>query len=227
MPLRCGRVASTEALRIPDISKRMLTQTFRDLERDGLIARTVFPTKPPSVEYRLTPLGATILESLASLIQAVASLESRVSFDHVLSVAPATLVALLGDTVPSRFKAPAQSLLHSTGAFEHVGPKFGEWLFDRIAAREENDHVLRRLTALVTLPRQFRDGMALEYDALALALKAFGAPAAEARALALGQRSTVLAGARLSEDVVIEHDARWIPGWTLDFQRCHGPRRLH
>ena len=54
---------------IPDISKRMLTQTFRDLERDGLIARAVFPTKPPSVEYRLTPLGATILEPLGVLIR--------------------------------------------------------------------------------------------------------------------------------------------------------------
>ncbi|MGH6647372.1 winged helix-turn-helix transcriptional regulator [Aquabacterium sp.] len=54
---------------IPDISKRMLTQTFRDLERDGLIARTVFPTKPPSVEYRLTPLGETILEPLNVLVQ--------------------------------------------------------------------------------------------------------------------------------------------------------------
>lgn len=53
---------------IPDISKRMLTQTFRDLERDGLIARTVFPTKPPSVEYRLTPLGETILEPLTVLV---------------------------------------------------------------------------------------------------------------------------------------------------------------
>lgn len=52
---------------IPDISKRMLTQTFRDLERDGLLARTVFPTKPPSVEYRLTPLGETILEPLRAL----------------------------------------------------------------------------------------------------------------------------------------------------------------
>jgi len=52
---------------IPDISKRMLTQTFRDLERDGLIARTVFPTKPPSVEYRLTPLGETIFEPLRAL----------------------------------------------------------------------------------------------------------------------------------------------------------------
>jgi DNA-binding HxlR family transcriptional regulator len=54
---------------IPDISKRMLTQTLRDLERDGLIARAVFPTKPPSVEYRLTPLGETILEPLACLVQ--------------------------------------------------------------------------------------------------------------------------------------------------------------
>ena len=54
---------------IPDISKRMLTQTFRDLERDGLIARTVFPTKPPSVEYCLTPLGDTILEPLTVLVQ--------------------------------------------------------------------------------------------------------------------------------------------------------------
>jgi DNA-binding HxlR family transcriptional regulator len=54
---------------IPDISKRMLTQTFRDLERDGLIARQVFPTKPPSVEYRLTPLGETILEPLTVLVR--------------------------------------------------------------------------------------------------------------------------------------------------------------
>ncbi len=54
---------------IPDISKRMLTQTFRDLERDGLIARTVFPTRPPSVEYRLAPLGDTILEPLTVLVR--------------------------------------------------------------------------------------------------------------------------------------------------------------
>ena len=54
---------------IPDISKRMLTQTFRDLERDGLIARAVFPTRPPSVEYRLTPLGETILEPLTVLVR--------------------------------------------------------------------------------------------------------------------------------------------------------------
>ncbi len=53
---------------IPDISKRMLTQTLRGLERDGLATRHVFPTKPPSVEYRLSPLGQSVLVPLASLV---------------------------------------------------------------------------------------------------------------------------------------------------------------
>jgi DNA-binding HxlR family transcriptional regulator len=53
---------------VPDISQRMLTQTLRDLQRDGLINRTVFPTTPPSVEYRLTALGQSLLKPLAGLI---------------------------------------------------------------------------------------------------------------------------------------------------------------
>jgi DNA-binding HxlR family transcriptional regulator len=54
---------------IPDISQRMLTQTLRDLQRDGLISRHVFPTQPPTVEYRLTPLGQSFLDPLAGLIR--------------------------------------------------------------------------------------------------------------------------------------------------------------
>jgi DNA-binding HxlR family transcriptional regulator len=53
---------------VPDISQRMLTQTLRDLQRDGLISRHVHPTVPPSVEYRLTPLGQSLLEPLAHLV---------------------------------------------------------------------------------------------------------------------------------------------------------------
>lgn len=53
---------------VPDISQRMLTQTLRDLERDGLITRQVYPTKPPSVDYRLSALGRSLLEPLATLI---------------------------------------------------------------------------------------------------------------------------------------------------------------
>jgi DNA-binding HxlR family transcriptional regulator len=53
---------------LPDISRRMLTQSLRDLERDGLILRAVFPTKPPSVEYALTDLGRSLLGPLGALI---------------------------------------------------------------------------------------------------------------------------------------------------------------
>ncbi|MEK1925558.1 MAG: helix-turn-helix domain-containing protein [Rhizobium giardinii] len=53
---------------IPDISQRMLTQTLRDLQRDGYIGREVFPTQPPSVEYRLTPLGQSFLVLVKGLV---------------------------------------------------------------------------------------------------------------------------------------------------------------
>ena len=52
---------------LPDISQRMLTQTLRDLTREGLVSRHVFPTTPPGVEYRLTEMGRSLLDPLAAL----------------------------------------------------------------------------------------------------------------------------------------------------------------
>lgn len=53
---------------VPKISKRMLTQTLRDLERDGFLTRQAFPTKLPSVEYRLSPMGESFLVPLRELL---------------------------------------------------------------------------------------------------------------------------------------------------------------
>ena len=53
---------------LPDISKRMLTQSLRDLERDGLVLREVFDTKPPSVTYSLTAMGQSFLVPLRHMI---------------------------------------------------------------------------------------------------------------------------------------------------------------
>jgi DNA-binding HxlR family transcriptional regulator len=63
-PRRFGSLRRT----VPKISKRMLTQTLRDLERDGFISRHVFPTKLPSVEYRLTAMGESFLVPLYALL---------------------------------------------------------------------------------------------------------------------------------------------------------------
>lgn len=54
---------------IGDVSQRMLTRTLRDLERDGLVKRKVYPTNPPTVEYSLTSLGETLVEPLRLLCQ--------------------------------------------------------------------------------------------------------------------------------------------------------------
>jgi len=52
---------------IGDISQRMLTRTLRDLERNGLIQRKVYPVVPPMVEYSLTSLGETLNGVLKSV----------------------------------------------------------------------------------------------------------------------------------------------------------------
>jgi len=53
---------------IDGISQRMLTLTLRQLEREGLVTRTVFPVVPPRVDYELTPLGSTLLDTIQSLV---------------------------------------------------------------------------------------------------------------------------------------------------------------
>ncbi|OBX22685.1 MULTISPECIES: winged helix-turn-helix transcriptional regulator [Bizionia] len=53
--------------KIPGISNKMFTQTVRDLEKDGLITRKVFPVVPPKVEYSLTNRGKSLENILRSL----------------------------------------------------------------------------------------------------------------------------------------------------------------
>lgn len=52
---------------IPRATEKMLTQQLRDLERDGLILRTVYPVVPPKVEYSLSELGQTIVPILDAM----------------------------------------------------------------------------------------------------------------------------------------------------------------
>jgi len=71
---------------VPDISQRMLTQTLRDLQRDGYVHRTVFPTKPPAVEYSLTDLGQSMFAPLSEMMRwaeenAAAVRAARARFD--------------------------------------------------------------------------------------------------------------------------------------------------
>lgn len=60
------------------ISQKMLTATLRSLERDGFVTRTVYPTKPPSVEYELTDLGRDLLVPVGALADWARANQNRV-----------------------------------------------------------------------------------------------------------------------------------------------------
>lgn len=62
-PVRFSRVLE----RVEGVSQKMLTQTLRALERDGLVTRTLYPQVPPRVEYEITPLGAELLAQILPL----------------------------------------------------------------------------------------------------------------------------------------------------------------
>jgi len=53
--------------KVPNISNKMFTQTVRELEKDGLLSRKVFPVVPPKVEYELTIKGKSLEKILRSL----------------------------------------------------------------------------------------------------------------------------------------------------------------
>lgn len=66
-PMRFGEVRR----RIEGISDRMLSQTLGELERDGMVTRTVYSAIPPHVDYRLTALGSKIAEPLTALVDLI------------------------------------------------------------------------------------------------------------------------------------------------------------
>lgn len=84
-----GKLRFTQlAKQVPGISQKMLTQTLREMEREGLVIRTVYPVVPPKVEYQLTELGLSLgaafcgvwmwaEENLATIRRARATFDQR------------------------------------------------------------------------------------------------------------------------------------------------------
>lgn len=62
-PLRTSEIQGA----IPEVSPKVLTQTLRGMERDGLIQRTIFNVIPPRVEYQLTAMGKSLIKPLQDL----------------------------------------------------------------------------------------------------------------------------------------------------------------
>lgn len=96
MALRDGPRRFNEVKRaIGTISQRMLTLTLKGMERDGLVRRTVFPTKPPRVDYELTALGYSLYEPVDRLGRWAIEKEAEITraqqaFDRQQGASPAS-----------------------------------------------------------------------------------------------------------------------------------------
>jgi DNA-binding HxlR family transcriptional regulator len=67
---------------IPAVTQKMLAQQLRQLERDGIVHRTVYPVIPPKVEYRLTPWGQSLCPVLDAILKWAAARERTVVGDN-------------------------------------------------------------------------------------------------------------------------------------------------
>ncbi|GLV59906.1 hypothetical protein KDH_67300 [Dictyobacter sp. S3.2.2.5] len=113
---------------IEGISKKMLTQTLRKLERNGLVKRVIYPVIPPMVEYSLTPLGRTLIDPIWALrawsesyIEEVE--QARTTYDQQdKSLLQDQIIALVRDRAPRRF-GPCARFPHLVRKRSHMfGP---------------------------------------------------------------------------------------------------------
>jgi hypothetical protein len=169
---------------------------------------------------------------LVTSIAGVAFFDSRVVVNHVGAVLPRTLPEFLSQIDEPALRAGVNRVSRSTDGLTALSPKLAAALVRRLAAEPFNQPALSRIVAILDKPTHYRDGRALQQDAISLALKAFGGAGA-ADAMEIAGEDSGLARVRLLEDAVIEHDARSIPGWSLDasdvtgrahFRRANGER---
>jgi hypothetical protein len=148
---------------------------------------------------------------------AITTLQSRVKIKRAVRIQPpepAALVELL--TSPGHRRTLIERLSRGSN-FTVLSAKLSGELVNRLAQVDANADPMRALAASFSVPRQFRSNAALQDDAIRTALKAFGLGADSwADTLELHpDRETGLARIPITEDGVIEHDARSVPGFDL------------
>ncbi|MBB6309707.1 hypothetical protein [Xanthobacter tagetidis] len=172
----------------------------REAQRGGLVL-----VAAPEAELRLGTVTS---------INATSTFDSRVVFDRLTPIVPVSLEELLAGIARAALKTPRARLEAAGAGFHRISEKLGEAIVDELARKAENGPALARTLAYRRRPRRFDNARALQGDAVALAIKAFGG-SSEAAAVSLPGGDTALGFVRLLEDAVIEHDARWMPGWRL------------
>ncbi len=154
---------------------------------------------------------------LISSRSAITTLESRIKVRRNVRIRPNSEAEILQLVVDKAHANNLKTRLSSDARVVQLSPMLSSYLIDRLASIGGNEGAMRAVAESLSAPRRFRDAAALQEDAVRTALRAFGlAPEDPASSLDLVKdRETALARVWIMEDSVIEHDAKYIPGYDL------------
>lgn len=156
--------------------------------------------------------------------QAISSLDTRVAFDFVDDIEPGSLTRLLGAVETPLLRQTVARLRAFSEEITAVSSQLGQSVIAALAADEANAPVLRRILAWIAGRGRVENAVVMQHDAIKLAVNAFGGDGEAYELAVLGPSG--IASIRVLEDAAIEHDARWLPGWTLDDSDLTGRARF-
>ncbi len=183
----------------------------RESLRSVRVPTVCFLTTSESGVYRNVHIG--LLESQAP----ITTIQSRLSISNAQSVEPSTEKGLL-DLVDAKYlKHIFRSRVDSEHSVVKLSPTLSVYLIQELAQQKLNRPAMFDLAAALISPTTGSINRSVQRDAVSLALKAFGlSSAAPADQLQIEEkRDSVLEETHIREDLVIAHDARTIPGFSL------------
>ncbi|MFC3801024.1 hypothetical protein [Cohnella sp. GCM10012308] len=147
----------------------------------------------------------------------ITTLDSRLKIKRSLPINPNTIFELIQLVAKKNHKSYLQKKLDTNAPVVLLSPKLSSYLIRRIASIETNLGPMRTVAESLSVPKAFDGPIALQEDAVRMALKAFGLSTSDqAQSLELVEgKNTSLARVSITEDSVIEHDARKISGYDL------------
>ncbi|MGH2567030.1 MAG: hypothetical protein ACRDGA_01740 [Bacteroidota bacterium] len=148
---------------------------------------------------------------------AITTLQTRMKITTAQRICPAVEDELLNLVTDKGLRTTFSSRLESKELIVRLSPALSSHLVEKLAAIDDNRHALRAVAESIDAPTRFSSNLALQEDAVGLALKTFGLSPGEtaARVDVAEGRDTALARISVLEDAVIEHDARTVPGFVL------------
>ena len=154
---------------------------------------------------------------LISSRSAVTTLQTRIKVKRGVRIAPQKESELLGLVTETPHSKNLRDRLQGRSSVVAFSPKLSSYLIERLGSIDSNRGAMRAVAESLSAPRRFHGIAALQQDAVRAALVAFGlSPEDQASSLELvAGRETALARVNIMEDSVIEHDARYIPGYDL------------